>query len=45
VPSLDDWEKDWQVNPQRAVQAVCRRWLHLQLINIFITHQLLAFYQ
>jgi integrase len=20
VPSLDDWEKDWQVNPQRSVQ-------------------------
>jgi hypothetical protein len=22
VPSLDDWEKDWQENPQRTVQAV-----------------------
>ena len=20
VPSLDDWEKDWQENPQRSVQ-------------------------
>jgi hypothetical protein len=20
VPSLDDWEKDWQENPQRNVQ-------------------------
>jgi hypothetical protein len=20
VPSLDDWEKDWQDNPQRSVQ-------------------------
>jgi hypothetical protein len=21
VPSLDDWEKDWQENPQRSVQS------------------------
>jgi hypothetical protein len=21
VPSLDDWEKDWQENPQRSVQT------------------------
>jgi hypothetical protein len=27
VPSLDDWEKDWQENPQHSGNQRCCRWI------------------